>query len=103
MTIPRTKPGDWSLGEKMTSAQANSLDTSITYAADKRTGQTENIGAVWAFTGAGRAVTTSIVGANANTSYDVGDAAVIVVDSTVNADRVYTLVDTGAQDRKSVV
>jgi len=64
MTISRVYPAAWSLGEKLTSAQMNALDISHTSAADKRTGQTDSIGAVWQATGAGRLIgnTNAVVG-----------------------------------------
>ena len=41
MSISRVKPGTWSLGEKLSSAQANQLDINTTYALDRRSGQTD--------------------------------------------------------------
>lgn len=97
MTIPRVKPGDWSLGEKLTSAQQNELDTNVTYALDKRNGETDTLESVVSLTGPGRIVPKLALGTDADTTYQV-DAAnnVIRLDSTITANRVYTLSNTNA-------
>lgn len=43
MSISRVKGAGWALNEKLTSAQQNNLDINVTYALDKRTGQTDTL------------------------------------------------------------
>lgn len=105
MTIARVKPANWGIGEKLTSAQQNQLDTNVTYALDKRSGQTDTLESIVTETGAGRITTASIIGADANTTYAIGDARHIRVTSSLTANREYTLSTTGAQtgDKITVV
>lgn len=44
MTISKVNAPTWSVGEKLTAAQINAIDTNVTYAVDKRAGQTDSIG-----------------------------------------------------------
>ena len=43
MSISRVNASGWSVGEKLTSAQQNSLDANTSYALDKRAGQTDTL------------------------------------------------------------
>jgi hypothetical protein len=43
MTISRVKPSNWQINEKLTSTQINALDTNVTYALDKRSGQSDTL------------------------------------------------------------
>lgn len=61
MTILRTYPTGWSVGEKLTSGQQNAIDIALTTAADKRSGQTDTIAAAWTLSGV-MAFTGSFVG-----------------------------------------
>lgn len=45
----RVNASGWGVGEKLTSAQANQLDTNVSNAADTRTGYTATIAASWLF------------------------------------------------------
>lgn len=44
MSISRIKPFDWAVNEKLTSSQINQIDTSLTYALDKRDGYADSLG-----------------------------------------------------------
>lgn len=44
MSISRIKPFNWAVNEKLTSAQINQIDTSLTYALDKRDGYADSLG-----------------------------------------------------------
>lgn len=43
MSITRVKPAGWAVNEKLTSGQQNLLDINVTYALDKRAGQTDTL------------------------------------------------------------
>ena len=43
MAIARVKPANWAVNEKLTSAQQNAVDTNITFALDKRAGETDTL------------------------------------------------------------
>ena len=99
MTISRVNAIGWGVGEKLTSAQQNALDINVTNAADKRSGQTDTVGTVWTMSGAGRLIDTSQVGFNGNINYTAGGGnRIIRVDSTITANRIYTLDTSGVQD-----
>lgn len=96
MSISRVNGASWGAGDKLTSAQANSLDTNVTYALDKRSGQTDTLESVVTHTGSGRFIPTVTAGANADTTYSVGSGKMILrVTSSVTANRTYTLDATG--------
>lgn len=46
MSLVRIKSPDWAVNEKLTSAQQNALDTNVTNALDKRSGQTDTLSSV---------------------------------------------------------
>jgi hypothetical protein len=46
MSLTRVKPSGWVTNEKLTSAQINNVDINITYALDKRSGQTDTLASV---------------------------------------------------------
>lgn len=97
MSIVRINSIGWGVGEKLTSAQQNALDINVTNAADKRAGESDTIGALWTFSGIGRLIATSVLGANADTSYQAdGGNSVVRVTSAVTANRIYTLTATNA-------
>lgn len=97
MSISRVKPANWGVGDKLTSAEQNQLDTNVTYAVDKRAGQTDTIESVVSCSGAGRLVPSVATGANANTTYLMSGAnSVIRLTSAITASRTYTLSATGA-------
>jgi hypothetical protein len=96
MTISRVNGGGWSIGDKVTSTQANSLDLNPTYSLDKRSGQTDTLESVVTASGAGRLIPTVVTGADANTTYLVSGGAVIRCTSAITAARAYTLSATNA-------
>lgn len=97
MAISRVKPANWGIGEKLTSAQQNQLDTNVTYSLDKRAGQTDTLESVVTCSGAGRIIGTLATGANADTTYLASGAnSIIRVTSAVTASRIYTLGATNA-------
>jgi hypothetical protein len=49
--ISRVKPSTWAVNEKLTSAQINQIDTSLTYALDKRDGYSDTLGSDVTVTG----------------------------------------------------
>lgn len=96
MTISRVKP-DFALGDKLTSAEMDAIDTNATYALDKRAGQTDTLASIVTCSGAGRLVPAMVVGADANTTYLLsGGNGVIRVTNATTASRSYTLSATGA-------
>ena len=95
MTIPRTKT--WAFGEKVTSTQLNQLDTSPTYALDKRAGQTDTLLSVVSCSGAGRVIGAYAVGADAATTYLITGGNSTIDVPTLTANRTYTLGTAGAQ------
>lgn len=106
MTISRVNGAGWGVGDKLTSAQANSLDLNGTYALDKRSGQTDTLASVVSCSGAGRIIPTFVAGTDANTSYTAGGGnTVINASSGLTAARNYTLSTTGAiaGDRITVI
>ena len=97
MTLARINPGNWSVGDEVTSAQLNGIDTNATYALDKQAGNTDTLASVVSLVTAGRIVENVATGANADTTYVVGAAnRVVNVTSAVTANRIYTLSATGA-------
>lgn len=67
MTITRVIPAGVGIGEKLTSAEVNGIDQALTYAADKRTGQSDTIASAWSLMGSiiGSA-NGAVIGANAS-------------------------------------
>jgi len=97
MTISRVNAAGWGVGDKLTSNQANNVDINATNALDKRGGQTDTLSSVISFAGGGRLVPTVVIGADANSSYQVdGGNNVIRVTSAVTAARLYTLIAASA-------
>lgn len=96
MTIARVNASSWSILDKLTSTQANGLDINATFAADKRAGQTETIGAVWTCTAAGRLISSFVTGADADTTYAVGTGIQTIMPGSLTAARIYRLSATGA-------
>ncbi len=87
----------WGVGDELTTAQINGIDTNTTSALDKRSSQTDTLQSVVSLSGAGRIIQTLAVGANADTSYLVsGGNLCIRVTSAVTANRNYTLSNTNA-------
>ncbi len=68
MTISRVKPATWGIGDLLTSADMNAVDTNATLALDKRSGQTDTLASVVSCAGAGRVIPTFATGANADTT-----------------------------------
>lgn len=102
MTIARVYSAGWGVGEKLTSAQQNSLDINTTYALDKRAGQGDFLASVVQATGTGRVIASVATGPDANWTFHLngngasGTSALIVRVPTLSAARKYTLVHSGA-------
>ncbi len=99
MTIARVMPSGWGIGDKQTSAQANALDLNTTYAADKRSGQTDNLQAIWTFQNAGRLIKSYVAGATTNNSYTLSSGCSVIDAASITipgASVTYTLNATGA-------
>lgn len=94
MTISRVKPANWAVNERLTSAQMNTLDTSLATALDKTSAGDTLAGAITLNT-AGRFIPSVTIGANADTTYNVGSFTELRVTSAVVANRIYTLGATG--------
>lgn len=52
MSISRVKPAGWGVNEKLTSGQQNLLDINVTYALDKRSGQSDTLASTVTVSGA---------------------------------------------------
>jgi hypothetical protein len=96
MSISRVKP-NWGVGEKLTSAQQNQLDTNVTYALDKRSGETDTLESVVQLDTGGRIVKEQVLGADVDTTYDVTDGGFIWVHEAVVSSPEYTLDDANAE------
>lgn len=99
MSIPRVKPANWGIGEKLTSAQQNQLDTNTSWALDKRAGETDTLESVVTLGGAGRIIQPAAVGPDAHTTFQAdGENLYVRIPDTLTAARNYTLSDTNAKD-----
>lgn len=97
MSIALTNPSTWGVGDKLTSAQANSLDTNATYALDKRAAETDTLESVVSLAGGGRIVENVYVGLDSDAVFAVDSAnRVIQVTTAVTANRNYLLLAGGA-------
>lgn len=96
MALQRVYGQQWSIGEKLTSAQENAIDVNPTLALDKRSGQSDVFGSLIVATGAGRIAKTVQTGPDANTTFYVPSGNSIVRVPTLTAARTYTLGITGA-------
>lgn len=96
MSISRANGSGWGIGDTLTSAQANAIDTNTTYAVDKRSGQTDTIQSVVTCSGAGRIIPSYTAGADADTTYALSGGISIINATTLTANRIYTLSTTGA-------
>ncbi len=96
MALSLTKPGGWSLNEKLTSAQITDLDNKSVKSLDK-TVSGDTLAGLVACTGVGRIVPTSVVGADADTTYTWSDGiSEIRIPSSLTAARIYTISVAGA-------
>lgn len=101
--ILRVFPAAWGIGDKYTSAQANGMDINATHALDKRAGQTDILASIVTLGGAGRVIQAPAVGPNADTTWLVDSPnRVVILQSTISADRIYSLSATGALDGDSI-
>lgn len=74
MSHTRVKPGNWSLGEKLTAAQMNALDTAMSECLDKRSGQTDTLASNVTVTG-----TVALQGATTTTTtFDLTGASSVI-------------------------
>lgn len=93
--ITRVYPAGWGVGEKLTSGQLNGIDTALTYALDKRAGQTDTLESVVSCATAGRIIRRMVTGPDSNTSLLAAGGTMIDV-PTLTAQRTYTFSNTGA-------
>lgn len=97
MSISRVKPANWGIGDKLTSAEQNQLDTNVTYAVDKRAGQTDTLGSVVTLSAAGRLIQAAAVGTDTNATITIGSSNLAIrVPSSLTEARTYTLSNTDA-------
>ncbi len=96
MAIQRVYQSGWSVGEKLTPAQTDALDQNFSYAVDKRSAQSDVIGALLIATGAGRALSTVQTGPDAVATFYANGYNSIVRIPTLTAARLYMLGSTGA-------
>lgn len=102
--ISRSYLTGWGVGEKLTSAQMNALDINVTYALDKRAGQTDTLASLVTLAGIGRIVQAPAVGPDADTTYLAsGPNRSVVLTSAITADRTYTLSHTDAVDGDTIL
>lgn len=101
MSIPRVKPADWGIGEELSSAQINQLDTNFTYALDKRAGQTDTLSSVVTLAPSGRIIQSVTNGPNADQTFQI-DLQVLGVrigtPNVLTTQRNYTLSNTSASN-----
>lgn len=62
MAITRVKSPDWGVGEKLTSPQMNALDENVTFALDKRSGESDTLESTVSIEGSG-SISTGSAGA----------------------------------------
>ncbi len=103
MTIARVNALGWGVGATLTSTQATSLDTNLTYALDKRSGVTDTLESVVSATGSGAIIPTLETGADADTTYAISDGIGIIVVGALTASRAYTFSNTGAVAGRTVL
>lgn len=97
MSFVRVNPGSWAIGAVLTSAQQNQLDIDHAAAFDIRTANTNSVASVTTLTGTGRIIRSAALGTDANTTYLVsGGALILQVNSSITANRNYTLSATNA-------
>lgn len=88
MTISRAKPAGWGVGDKLTSAEQNQVDTNTTYALDKRAGQTDTLGSVVTVSGDLLLDPTGRVAANANGAIIEASASGAIIKASANGAKV---------------
>ncbi len=103
MTILRTYPAGWAIGEKLTSAQQNAIDIELTHCLDKRAAQVDTLASVVSLSGAGRIIGKYAVGSDSSLIYYVTGANSMLDVTTLTAERVYIMSNTGAQAGDSIV
>lgn len=103
MAISRTYPSAWGIGDKLTSAQQNAIDTALTYALDKRAGYADTLASVVQATGGvGRLIDSMATGPDADWTFNLlahgasSAAAGIIRIPTLTAARTYRLTASGA-------
>lgn len=96
MTIERTYPAGWGIGEKLLSSQVNAMDVALTYALDKRAGYSDTLQSIVHCADAGRVIKTIATGPDADTSWTAGGGNQIIRIPTLTAARSYTLGNSGA-------
>jgi len=96
MAITRSKTPDWSVGEKLTSAQLNALDLNTTYGLDRRSGQSDNLASVVSATAGGRIIPSNTSVPDADMTYNMSNGISFVRIDALSTDRTYTFSNTGA-------
>lgn len=96
MTIPTIKAGGWPANGSLASSELNSIQTALTRALD-RTAAGDTLSGAIQLSGAGRIIPSVATGPNSNSTITVGSSnTVYKIDSTLTADRTYTLSSSGA-------
>jgi hypothetical protein len=96
VTIERAYSQGWGVGEKLTSAQMNAVDSATTAALDKRAGYADSLMSLVVATGAGRIVSSVATGPDANITFQPNGANQIVRIPTLTSARTYSLGLSGA-------
>ena len=103
--ILRSYPVGWGVGEKLSSGQMNAIDTSLTYALDKRTGQVDTFGSVVTASSPGRLIASVLTASDADLGIDGSTHRNFIrFSSAVLSNRTVTLgtTSTGANDIMTV-
>lgn len=82
MSISRVKPAGWAVNEKLTSAQMNAVDTNITNALDKRSGQSDTLASTITVTGS-LSLTSSALSADGSSPVTLGSTLAVTGLSTL--------------------
>ncbi len=69
MTIARINPGNWAFGATLSAAEANGIDTNVTYALDRRTNKTDTLSSTVSITKTGANTPGFAFGANTFISF----------------------------------
>jgi hypothetical protein len=95
LSFSRANSGGWAVGDKLTSAQANILDTDHANALDK-TVAGDTLSGLITQSGVGRFLPTVTLAPDANTSVTVGTGTIYRFTSNITTGRIYTLSASGA-------
>lgn len=85
MSISRVKPSNWAINQKLTSAQINQIDTSLTYALDKRDGYSDTLSSSIAVDGYFTFETGSSITMKSGSTITLQSGSILVSDATSTA------------------